>query len=419
MLILLLTLACTPLRIAGGDTDDPRPPDDTDTDTVLTPDDTGSEHIGDATGELFSQETIHRFELVLNAASVQDLNNNPTAYTDAILMDGKLEYEVGIRIKGTSSYQSLSGKPSFKIDVNRYRDQAFRGVKKLNLHNMYYDPMLMSEELAYGMFRDAGVPAPRTGFARLSVNGSDYGLYSVIEVADDEFLERWFEDGDGNLYENLANYCDFDDGSGCFDCEEDDEGHHEALEALILATTAPEGEWETAMEPMLNWEHFHGYLAMEMGIANWDSYSYDQSNYRVYHEPTLHQWSFIVSSADLAFAYRPWSYDFCGMYALDMNAYDMGLISKRCQQHEACSAAVLERLTAVADQLEAMDTTARIEGVYERIRDEVYSDPRKPYSDSKFEEHVVCVTRWLEDRPDEIRAWIEEQGPVINPPASP
>ena len=271
------------------------------------------------------------------------------------------------------------------------------------------DPSFMSEELAYGMFRDHGVPAPRTGFTRLTINGDDYGLYTVIEVADDEFLERWFDDSDGNLYENAANYCDFDDGAGCFECEEDDEGNHDALAALILATTAPDDVWEEAMEPLLNWDHFHGYLATDIGLANWDSYAYDQSNYRIYHEPTLDQWSFILSSADLSFGYRPWSYPDCGVYAQDMSAYDMGLIARSCQRHADCNAAVLEHLGQLADQLEAMDTTARIQSVYERIHDDVYSDPRKPNSNADFDDHVACVTAWLEQRPAEIRAWVEQQ----------
>ena len=42
---------------------------------------------------------------------------------------------------------------------------------------------------------------------------------------------RWYEDGDGNLYEHAENYCDFTH-VGCFDADEFDEGTHDALRAL-------------------------------------------------------------------------------------------------------------------------------------------------------------------------------------------
>ena len=100
--------------------------------------------------------------------------------------------------------------------------QRLLGFERFNLHNMIHDPSMMSEELAYGMFRDAGLPASRTGFAWLEINGSTYGLYSLIETVDDDFLDDRFESGDGNLYEDGENSCDFDWPS-CFEAEEFDE----------------------------------------------------------------------------------------------------------------------------------------------------------------------------------------------------
>ena len=78
---------------------------------------------------------------------------------------------------------------------------------------MRYDPMKVSEELVYRMWREANLPASRTGYAEVTIDGTDYGLYSLVEVPDDPLLERWYDDPDGNLYENASNYCDFD-GAG-------------------------------------------------------------------------------------------------------------------------------------------------------------------------------------------------------------
>ena len=42
----------------------------------------------------------------------------------------------------------------------------------------------------------------------------------------------------------------------------------------------------TALAGQLDWDRYTGFLAMEASLAHWDSYSYDLSNYRFYHEPT-------------------------------------------------------------------------------------------------------------------------------------
>jgi len=82
-----------------------------------------------------------------------------------------------------------------------------RSLEQLNtwfevaLNNMVQDPSLIHEQLAYMLFRDAGVPAPRSGYARVFVNGELYGLYATIEVIDySEFLGQWYGYVEGNLY---------------------------------------------------------------------------------------------------------------------------------------------------------------------------------------------------------------------------
>jgi hypothetical protein len=272
---------------------------------------------------------------------------------------------------------------------------------------MAYDPMKVSEELAYQMWRDAGLPASRTSYAHITVNGEDYGLYSMVEPPDDPFLKIWYDDPDGNLYENAENYCDLDGGRGCFEAEEYDEGNHEALDALRAAVTTTSDL--SAVRPLLDWDRYTGFLAMEASIAHWDSYSFDQSNFRWYHEPTTDSWSLIPSSTDLSFGYRPWSYPDCGKHGVVPADYDMGIVSVRCWNDPDCEEAVLEKMLEAADRLEAMDAAAAVRAATDRVRDAVYEDRKKYTSNSHFEEHVDCVEAWLAQRPDELRTWVAEQ----------
>ena len=53
---------------------------------------------------------------------------------------------------------------------------------------------MIHETLGYEVLRAAGVPAPRTGFAYVRVNGVGYGLYLDLETYDDVSLPRLFPD---------------------------------------------------------------------------------------------------------------------------------------------------------------------------------------------------------------------------------
>ena len=427
LLGLLILVGCAPsiqgLGGAAPSTDDTDTDTDTDTDAgtddtttttadpETTPDWQTDEAVewaggGNAEIELFDPRTIHDFELELGASAQSALERSPTRYVEGRFLWNGHEIPVGIRLKGSSSLDSFRGKPSLKIDFNHVvAGLTVQGQKKLNIHNMRYDPMKVSEELVYRMWRAAELPASRSGYAHVTIDGSDYGLYSVVEVPDDPFLERWYDDPNGNLYENAENYCDLDDGRSCFEAEEYDEGNHDALERLIDAATTADGGM-TALSGLLDWDRYTGFLAMEASIAHWDSYSFDQSNFRWYHEPTTDRWSLIPSSTDLGFGYRPWSYPDCGRHGVDPADYTMGVVSSRCWQDADCEAAVLDKMLAAADQMEALDLVSQLREATDHVRDAVYDDNRKSTSNGDFEAHLACVEAWLAQRPDELRQWV-------------
>jgi hypothetical protein len=112
--------------------------------------------------------------------------------------------EVGLRFKGNSSWWSTpsSLKKSFKLDFNRFiDDQNFLGLKKINLQNNVTDPYQIREAVSYQIYREAGVPAGRTSFARvyLTVEGNEklqnayLGSYTLVEQVDREFLGDKFD----------------------------------------------------------------------------------------------------------------------------------------------------------------------------------------------------------------------------------
>jgi spore coat protein H len=121
---------------------------------------------------------------------------------------GRSFRDVAVRYKGNGTWlQSQGGvKRSMKIDLNRYvKGQKLAGVATLNLHNCVTDASWMNEVLSYRLFRDAGVPAPRTAYARVyvTVPGQHdrryFGLYSLVENIDEELLEDRYGTRQGEL----------------------------------------------------------------------------------------------------------------------------------------------------------------------------------------------------------------------------
>lgn len=130
-----------------------------------------------------------------------------------VAVDGKLYKGVGVRYKGNSSYFNVrkdgSSKLPFNIEFN-YIDKEQKlpgGYETLKLSNVFRDPSFLREVLAYEM---AGkyMPAPRANFAKLYINDVYLGLYNCTESVDKEFLEKFYEDPEGE--EGTLVKCDPD-----------------------------------------------------------------------------------------------------------------------------------------------------------------------------------------------------------------
>lgn len=113
--------------------------------------------------------------------------------------EGRSLTDVAVRYKGSGTYLQSRGnlKRSLKIDLNKnVKGQQLAGVTTLNLHTNVTDASWMNEVLSHRLYRDAGMPAPRTAYARvlLTVPGkyeSQYiGLYSLVEDIGKNFLEE-------------------------------------------------------------------------------------------------------------------------------------------------------------------------------------------------------------------------------------
>ena len=82
-----------------------------------------------------------------------------------VAIDDQTFANVGVRYKGNGTYMQgqIAGKLSFKLQLDRFdKGQRLGRITTLNLHSNISDATFMNETLAYRLYRDAGVAAPRT-----------------------------------------------------------------------------------------------------------------------------------------------------------------------------------------------------------------------------------------------------------------
>lgn len=173
--------------------------------------------VGPTSSEVFDPTVVRRFELTMTQDAWDTINIDPRSevYVAADLRYGDYTMtNIAVRYKGSVGSLGLCfdqagnrvcPKLSMKLKFNEYvPDQRFAGLKRLNFHAMYRDESHMKDRLGYGLFRAAGVPAPRSVHARLIINGMDLGLFALVEEIDGEFVEDHFRaidgTGEGNLY---------------------------------------------------------------------------------------------------------------------------------------------------------------------------------------------------------------------------
>lgn len=287
----------------------------------------------DLSDALFPTDRVIEVSITLPAADWQALRNQApppgqsddrcsgpasapgyTYYRAAITVDGVTTTDVAVRKKGNLGSLSTS-KPGLKIKANEYvMGQRVSGLKQLTLNNNHQDGTLISQCLGYSLFRAAGLPASRCGFAHVTVNGEDLGLYSNVESINNDFLGRRFADDSGRLYESGGEFAP--GATGGF-VTKDTPADCSDIDAVVSALGAPDAELPARLDAVLDTDEFLRFWAMEVITDHWDGYANNQNNYYFYDDPSTGKISFIPWGIDALFTgrertTRPYSVFACG-----------------------------------------------------------------------------------------------------------
>jgi spore coat protein H len=248
----------------------------------------------------FDSTNLTIFRVQLEPAEFRGLVERPRSYVRGRVCVGEKTWEnVGVRLKGNGTFQPITARPSLTLKFNwKEAHQKFAGLNKLHLENSAQDASRLCKLVANGAYADGGVAAPRVTQGTVQLNGRDLGLYVVSESINKDFLKMHFGNSEGNLYE--GEFRDINQGL------KQENGVKGGLEDLRdLATAATENDTvqrKEALSRVLDTEEFLDFLAIEMIIANWDGYAFQQNNYRIYHDPASGRMSFIPHDLDNTFS---------------------------------------------------------------------------------------------------------------------
>jgi spore coat protein CotH len=336
----------------------------------------------------FDSDEIFDIALDLPPASVDALEREGP-YVPATFRFAGYAQAAGVRFKGSSTFDKLDGKPSFKISFSTFEpDGAFLGVERLTLNAMRFDPTMLREAAAYRLFAQAGVPAPRQGYARLTINDTPYGLYSLVETLDENFLSRVFpEDDVGNLYDSKFISSDLTSmGSGTFELQEGDPATAGADLAELVAALDQEPILDV-LDTRFDRASALAFLAVELTTPNWDGYARNTNNFLLYHAMPADRWHFVPWGQDTAF--RGGGPLYGGVRAR---------VATACLADEACRTAVEDACREVLRLWEEEDLLGWTTDRAAVVGPACAADPRR---DSECDQEGILEV--LAERPAEVR----------------
>lgn len=349
--------------------------------------------------EIFAQELLPTFEIdieqdeldaLLDEWHEADDHNTPEhpvrfQYEDIVINNAS------VRLRGNATWWPGQNKMQLEVSFNTYDKKGrFMGLKHLLFDAAEYNLSFLRDRLAMHILRDVGVPAPCANNARVVINGEYYGLFTSLEKVDSEFLERYFENSDGNLYK-----CG---GSWKKKTNEEDPSMDD-LEALFDADTISElDQLMNLDEAILEW-------ATEAVMPDGDGAWAGGLNLYLYNDP-MTGFQVIPWDKDATFERLPHDVDpvtfkkdnFKGRPLYELALSDPGWYGRYID----ALAFVLEHGYDVAVLQQRIDTWAA------QIAEAAADDPNKPFTTKEHIKDVAELREFVAKRHAFVADWLEK-----------
>ena len=192
-------------------------------------------------------------------------------------------------------------------------------MSQLNLHNSIRDRTGLNEAIGYRIFRDGGVAAPRTAYAKVYVtvpgkhDRQYFGLYNLVEDVGAAFVEEQLKVSKGalfkpvtpNLFSDMGN--DWKSYNQTYDPKGtvSDDQKRRVMEFCQFASTASDADFAAKLGDYVDLDNFARYMAITAWLTDVDGILGPGQNYYVYLHPTTQKFMFIPWDQDQSFGQFP------------------------------------------------------------------------------------------------------------------
>ncbi len=354
--------------------------------------------------DIYDENTLPTFELIFTPDEYQalqsDCANNIQQYRPVKFIYGAETADAMARLKGNWSWDC--NKMQFVISFNEIDPKGrFHGLRKIVLDAPWYDRTLMHERLAMSFFGERGIPHSCVNSAKLKINGEYYGLYSNVERLDKEYLQRNFEQAEGNLYE------------GGVELKTNETiGDTSDLAALNAAQTVEElAQHMDLNQAVSEW-------AVEAMLPAMDNFwAGVEINYYIYHHP-MQGFIYLPYDMDIVFgdsAYPDGSLIWPDSVTADPITYEHPFWQKEDRMKMVLSdagwcQAFVDEVVKAREAYSPAKLSAKVDAWDAQIKQALADDPRKPFTSADHNTAIVSLKKFFQDRADFVDQWLAQGG---------
>ncbi|MBP6333988.1 MAG: CotH kinase family protein, partial [Bacteroidia bacterium] len=390
----------------------------------------------------FDQTYVRSFYLTFPQSNYWSLlQSNFSSRTDllaTLFVDGITYDSIGVRFKGQTSYSGTgsSQKKSFNLTLDAFVDgQDIFGYNILNLNNSFQDPSFMREVFYQHQVR-RHIPAVKSSYSKLYINGSNWGLYPCVQQLDGDFYKEWFMSNDGTNWRadrppgsGGGGGGGWGDGTAALNDRGTDTAFYQPHYTLKKANkpqpwddlvsvcrvldTVSLATMEEVLSDYLDIDRTLWHLASEILFSDDDSYVYKgKMDYYVYYEaetgritPIEYDGNSVME--DGAVSWSPFYNQNNANYPLLNRILAVPALRQRYLAHFR---------TLIEESLDTADAYALMNTYVSLIDTMVQNDPKKLYTYTQFQNEVDGLKDWIVDRKNNVmsNAEVNVIGPMIS-----
>lgn len=365
----------------------------------------GGDKLANGCSDLYDPDVLQTFELEFTADAWSDLRSACSSYSlryvPVRFTTGGETVDAHVRLKGNWSWSC--DKMQFVVSFHEDDpDARFHGLRKTVLDAPWYDHTLLHERLAYPQFEARGLPFSCANSARLYIDGEYYGLYAHLERLDREYLERHYDEPDGNLYQGGTELKTNED--------EADTSRLTALQAAVHDVDA--------LAELVDLDQAVSEWATEAMIPAMDNYwAGVEINYYLYDHPS-EGFHFLPYDLDISFgdsAYSDGTLIWPGSATVDPISYEHtgwkkeALVRTVLADPHWCSRFV-EELEAARAVYDPASLEAQVDAWDAQIHDALAEDPNRTFSMARHDAAEEQLRAFFTERADFVDGWLAEGG---------